>query len=80
MSKVVRSVKNVTKGYSSVQVKVRNGKSNLTSAAISAWIIKIVCLVVIYITVKPVYLRFTLVLTAGPQQQVMILGVLRARK
>lgn len=27
MSKVVRSVKNVTKGYSSVQVKVRNGKS-----------------------------------------------------
>jgi hypothetical protein len=25
MSKVVRSVKNVTKGYSSVQVKVRNG-------------------------------------------------------
>ena len=27
MSKVIRSVKNVTKGYSSVQVKVRNGKS-----------------------------------------------------
>ena len=27
MSKVVRSVKNVTKGYSSVQVKVRNGLS-----------------------------------------------------
>lgn len=27
MSKVVRSVKNVTKGYSSVQVKVRNGMS-----------------------------------------------------
>lgn len=27
MSKVVRSVKNVTKGYSSVQVKVRNGTS-----------------------------------------------------
>lgn len=26
MSKVVRSVKNVTKGYSSVQVKVRNGR------------------------------------------------------
>ena len=25
MSKVVRSVKNVTKGYSHVQVKVRNG-------------------------------------------------------
>ena len=25
MSKVVRSVKNVTKGYSKVQVKVRNG-------------------------------------------------------
>lgn len=25
MSKVVRSVKNVTKGYSAVQVKVRNG-------------------------------------------------------
>ena len=25
MSKVVRSVKNVTKGYSGVQVKVRNG-------------------------------------------------------
>lgn len=28
MSKVVRSVKNVTKGYSSVQVKVRNGTSS----------------------------------------------------
>lgn len=28
MSKVVRSVKNVTKGYSSVQVKVRNGMRN----------------------------------------------------
>ena len=27
MSKVVRSVKNVTKGYSSVQVKVRNGEA-----------------------------------------------------
>lgn len=25
MSKVMRSVKNVTKGYSSIQVKVRNG-------------------------------------------------------
>ena len=25
MSKVIRGVKNVTKGYSSVQVKVRNG-------------------------------------------------------
>lgn len=25
MSSVIRSVKNVTKGYSSVQVKVRNG-------------------------------------------------------
>lgn len=30
MSKVVRSVKNVTKGYSSVQVKVRNGMSCFT--------------------------------------------------
>lgn len=30
MSKVVRSVKNVTKGYSSVQVKVRNGKIDNT--------------------------------------------------
>lgn len=29
MSKVVRSVKNVTKGYSSVQVKVRNGTCGL---------------------------------------------------
>lgn len=29
MSKVVRSVKNVTKGYSSVQVKVRNGTLSL---------------------------------------------------
>merc|ERR1712230_120968 len=28
MSKVVRSVKNVTKGYSSVQIKVRNATSN----------------------------------------------------
>lgn len=26
MAKVIRGVKNVTKGYSSVQVKVRNGK------------------------------------------------------
>jgi hypothetical protein len=26
MSQVLRSVKNVTKGYSSVQVKVRNGE------------------------------------------------------
>jgi hypothetical protein len=26
MSKVVRNVKNITKGYSSVQVKVRNGR------------------------------------------------------
>ena len=25
MSKVIRSVKNVTKGYSSTQIKVRNG-------------------------------------------------------
>lgn len=33
MSKVVRSVKNVTKGYSSVQVKVRNGKQGLELAA-----------------------------------------------
>lgn len=33
MSKVVRSVKNVTKGYSSVQVKVRNGTSHSTTAA-----------------------------------------------
>lgn len=31
MSKVVRSVKNVTKGYSSVQVKVRNGTCDLCS-------------------------------------------------
>jgi hypothetical protein len=31
MSKVVRSVKNVTKGYSSVQVKVRNGRSQLAT-------------------------------------------------
>ena len=29
MSKVVRSVKNVTKGYSTVQVKVRNGRSSI---------------------------------------------------
>lgn len=28
MSKVVRGVKNITKGYSSVQVKVRNGTSD----------------------------------------------------
>lgn len=31
MSKVVRSVKNVTKGYSSVQVKVRNGASVMST-------------------------------------------------
>jgi hypothetical protein len=31
MSKVVRSVKNVTKGYSSVQVKVRNGMESAHS-------------------------------------------------
>jgi hypothetical protein len=30
MSKVVRSVKNVTKGYTQSQVKVRNGKSART--------------------------------------------------
>lgn len=34
MSKVVRSVKNVTKGYSSVQVKVRNGMRGSSSASI----------------------------------------------
>ena len=28
MSKVIRGVKNVTKGYSNVQVKVRNGRNN----------------------------------------------------
>ncbi|KAL9039395.1 MAG: hypothetical protein Q9180_002554 [Flavoplaca navasiana] len=28
MSKVVRGVKNITKGYSNVQVKVRNATSN----------------------------------------------------
>jgi hypothetical protein len=28
MSKVVRSVKNVTKGYSQVEVKVRNGREH----------------------------------------------------
>lgn len=28
MAKVIRGVKNVTKGYSSVQVKVRNGRSS----------------------------------------------------
>lgn len=35
MSQVLRSVKNVTKGYSSVQVKVRNGmlSPNLPSPA-----------------------------------------------
>lgn len=31
MSKVVRSVKNVTKGYSQVEVKVRNGMAHWTS-------------------------------------------------
>lgn len=31
MSKVVRSVKNVTKGYSAVEVKVRNGMDLQTS-------------------------------------------------
>lgn len=30
MSSVIRSVKNVTKGYSSVQVKVRNGMRRQT--------------------------------------------------
>jgi len=34
MSKVVRSVKNVTKGYSSVQVKVRNGTPSLLSGTV----------------------------------------------
>ena len=34
MSKVVRSVKNVTKGYSSVQVKVRNGMRACERASI----------------------------------------------
>jgi len=36
MSKVVRSVKNVTKGYSSVQVKVRNGKFGRTMLQVNA--------------------------------------------
>ena len=31
MSKVVRSVKNVTKGYSAVEVKVRNGRRPRTA-------------------------------------------------
>lgn len=31
MSKVMRSVKNVTKGYSSAQVKVREGQNSLRS-------------------------------------------------
>ena len=30
MSKVIRSVKNVTKGYSNVQIKVREGGSAFT--------------------------------------------------
>jgi hypothetical protein len=30
MSKVIRSVKNVTKGYSNVQIKVREGGSTFT--------------------------------------------------
>lgn len=34
MSKVMRSVKNVTKGYSSVQVKVREGESQLSRGAV----------------------------------------------
>lgn len=34
MSKVMRSVKNVTKGYSTVQVKVREGASELAPAAV----------------------------------------------
>jgi hypothetical protein len=38
MSKVVRSVKNVTKGYSSVQVKVRNGRSHSMTTAF--WLLK----------------------------------------
>ena len=40
MSKVVRSVKNVTKGYSHVQVKVRNGMRHArdkNSAASNRW-------------------------------------------
>lgn len=38
MSKVVRSVKNVTKGYSSVQVKVRNG-THVHSFDLYIWLI-----------------------------------------
>lgn len=34
MSKVMRTVRNVTKGYSSVQVKVRNGMDALTIAGL----------------------------------------------
>jgi hypothetical protein len=39
MSKVIRSVKNVTKGYSSVQVKVREGgcPNAMRHALISVW-------------------------------------------
>jgi hypothetical protein len=32
MSKVIRSVKNVTKGYSNVQIKVREGGSTFTES------------------------------------------------
>ena len=33
MSKVMRGVKNVTKGYSAVQVKVRNGRQRAMAGA-----------------------------------------------
>ena len=37
MSKVVRGVKNITKGYSSVQVKVRNGMDESHQSCRKAW-------------------------------------------
>jgi hypothetical protein len=37
MSKVVRSVKNVTKGYTQAQVKVRNGKSGRARVLLAAF-------------------------------------------
>ena len=44
MSQVLRSVKNVTKGYSQVQVKVRNGRSPLLSPSLHAVMYESTCM------------------------------------
>lgn len=68
MSKVMRSVKNVTKGYSSVQVKVREGTSVCGQLTARIHV------------VAASYKTEQLPLTFSRQQPATIHGVLPARK